>query len=132
MRTKFSTRLVDLCIEGTSLDSDTGDNLIRGNLSINSDEAKCVVKCFFNKAGFVNNDNEPQIGFITDSLVDLVPLKVETLEWIVKKCFKIKSEYDCETSFQVSQVKNKFLLTCPEKSFLQDFRVSPESNRQAG
>lgn len=101
MRIKFSTRVVDMCIEGTSIDEDSADNLIKGDLSIDSDEAKCVLKCFFNKVGFVNKDGEPQNEFIASTLIDTVALKTETLERITGKCFKIKGEYDCEAAYKV-------------------------------
>lgn len=101
MRIKYSTRLVDKCINGTSIDSDTADNLIRGDLSIDSDEAKCVLKCFFTKAGFFNKDGEPQNELIASTLLDTVALKSETLERITAKCFKIKGEYDCEAAYKV-------------------------------
>jgi hypothetical protein len=64
------------------------------------------VKCYFNKVGFVNNEDEPQFEMIVNSLQDTVVLKPKTLEKIAKKCFKFEGEYTCEKAFKVDSINN--------------------------
>lgn len=40
MRLKFSIPNIDKCLKEIDLDTDSADNLIKGDLSVNSDEAK--------------------------------------------------------------------------------------------
>lgn len=93
--------------------------LLLGDVSINSAKAKviskpnmkpmklieflfqCFVRCFFKKEGFINDADEPQHGFMVDSLIDTIQIPRAKLKRIVDKCTRFRQTDPCEQSFEV-------------------------------
>ncbi|CRK95747.1 CLUMA_CG009204, isoform A [Clunio marinus] len=100
-RLKFAVYNIEDCAEEIGIDEENANKLIMGDMTIDSDEAKCFLRCFYKKVGFSSQDDQPaQINFIAQSLKDCVTLKDEILKRIAKKCVELESENECEKAFE--------------------------------
>lgn len=97
------TKIALECAGQNGIDQETAHNLLLGDLSTRSEEAKCFVRCVFVKEGFLNYSDEPQIDYIVDSLVESVKIKRKTLEKIIRNCAEIKGKNECDRAFRVSK-----------------------------
>uniref|UniRef100_U5EN91 Putative odorant-binding protein 56e obp n=1 Tax=Corethrella appendiculata TaxID=1370023 RepID=U5EN91_9DIPT len=85
------------CAKETNTPPETAAKLKTGDLSGSDQKTKCFVKCFFEKAGFMDTNGKIQEQVIVDKLsVGSDKAKVQQL---VKKC-NVKGTDACDTAFK--------------------------------
>ncbi|XP_058835301.1 general odorant-binding protein 56d-like [Topomyia yanbarensis] len=94
------------CFLNSGLRIDSLQALKSGNFSSSGDGAKCLVKCFFEKAGFMNAQGALQEKAIVEQLTSFLSKK--QVESMVKNC-NIQGTNSCDTAYRVSECyfKNK-------------------------
>jgi hypothetical protein len=79
--------------------------LTQGDFSNNSDSTKCFTKCFFQKAGFMDEAGNLNEEAIVDKLS--VDQPKEKIVEIVNKCKTIKEDNPCDFAFKVYECYKK-------------------------
>jgi len=89
------------CSEETGFDLENGKNLLHGDLSINTTEAQCFVRCIFKQEGYLNEKDEAQVNFIAEMLAASSHISLEVWTTLIEKCIKIESSDVCEAAFSL-------------------------------
>ncbi|CRK93118.1 CLUMA_CG006613, isoform A [Clunio marinus] len=101
-RHSFLTKITKECTEETGLSLDDAQKLLLGDLSLKTNEAMCFVRCIFQREGFLDTADEPQVGYIAESLAESSKLNRKALLKILKKCSSFKYKDPCESAFKGS------------------------------
>ena len=72
-----------------------------GNFSNKSTSSQCFVKCFFEKAQYMDSAGNLNVEKLRQSLS--TDNSKETVDYIFAKCGAIKGADACETAFQIYQ-----------------------------
>ncbi|ETN64831.1 odorant binding protein [Anopheles darlingi] len=86
------------CVKETGVLPKNAFRVLSGDFSIDTIKAKCFVKCFFDKAGFIGEDGKIQQDVIRQKLAGgIEPAKVNEL---IKKC-NVEGDDVCDTAYQM-------------------------------
>nr|QXO35205.1 odorant binding protein Obp25 [Anopheles melas] len=88
------------CLIESGLKLDSLAALSAKELDTNGSKIKCLVKCFFEKTGFMNKDGQLQEETITEQLSKFMPR--ERIESLVKNC-NFQEADACETAYKVTE-----------------------------
>nr|QXO35209.1 odorant binding protein Obp25 [Anopheles merus] len=88
------------CLIESGLKLDSLAALSAQELDTNGSKIKCLVKCFFEKTGFMNKDGQLQEETITEQLSKFMPR--ERIESLVKNC-NFQEADACETAYKVTE-----------------------------
>ncbi|XP_062563089.1 general odorant-binding protein 56d-like [Armigeres subalbatus] len=93
------------CLLSSGLDISSLKSLQTGDFT-NGDKAKCLVKCFFEKTGFMDADGNLNQETIVTQLSKFMPK--DQVETLVKNC-NVKGADACDTAYQATECyfKNK-------------------------
>ncbi|EAT46205.1 AAEL002587-PA [Aedes aegypti] len=93
------------CLLASGLDVSSLKSLQTGDFS-NGDRVKCLVKCFFEKTGFMDAEGNLNEEAIVTQLSQFMPK--DQVETLVKNC-KIEGTDACDTAYQATECyfKNK-------------------------
>ena len=76
-----------------------------GDFSNNSNSTQCFVKCFFEKAQFMDNTGKLNLEKMRESLA--TDTSKEEIDAIFKKCSGIQGANSCETAFKIYECYKK-------------------------
>nr|ADQ01711.1 odorant binding protein 25 [Anopheles funestus] len=88
------------CLIQSGLKLDSLASLSTSDLDTNGNKIKCLVKCFFEKTGFMDKDGQLQEKTITEQLSKFMPL--ERIESLIKNC-NFQEADACETAYKVTE-----------------------------
>uniref|UniRef100_A0A182JSY4 Uncharacterized protein n=1 Tax=Anopheles christyi TaxID=43041 RepID=A0A182JSY4_9DIPT len=88
------------CLIESGLKLDSLASLSAKELDTNGNKIKCLVKCFFEKTGFMDKDGLLQEPTITEQLSKFMPR--ERIEALVKNC-NFQEADACETAYKVTE-----------------------------
>ncbi|XP_058461185.1 general odorant-binding protein 56d-like [Malaya genurostris] len=85
------------CLLSSGLKMDALQALHRGDYSVAGDQSKCLVRCFYEKAGFMDAQGTLQEDAITKQLSTFMPK--EHVEELVKRC-NTQGTDPCDTALR--------------------------------
>ncbi|XP_052890965.1 general odorant-binding protein 56d-like [Anopheles moucheti] len=88
------------CLIESGLKLDSLASLSTSDLDTNGSKIKCLVKCFFEKTGFMDKEGQLQQQTITDQLSKFMPR--DRIESLVKNC-DFQEPDACETAYKVTE-----------------------------
>ncbi|XP_053679068.1 uncharacterized protein LOC128729822 [Anopheles nili] len=88
------------CLIESGLKLDSLAALSTSDIDATGSQIKCLVKCFFEKTGFMDKEGRLQQEVITEQLSKFMPR--ETIESLVKNC-NFQEKDACETAFKVTE-----------------------------
>ncbi|XP_053670355.1 general odorant-binding protein 56d-like [Anopheles nili] len=86
------------CVKETGILPKNAFRLLSGDFSIDTMKAKCFVKCFLDKAGFIDNDGMIQQDVIREKLA--VGIELSKVNELIKKC-SVEGTDACDTAYQM-------------------------------
>uniref|UniRef100_A0A182JLN9 Uncharacterized protein n=1 Tax=Anopheles atroparvus TaxID=41427 RepID=A0A182JLN9_ANOAO len=87
-----------VCVKETGILPKNAFRVLSGDFSVDTMKAKCFVKCFLDKAGFIDDDGTIRQDVIREKLtVGIEPTKVNEL---IKKC-AVEGEDVCDKAYQM-------------------------------
>ncbi|CAO1399262.1 unnamed protein product, partial [Diamesa tonsa] len=93
---------VQTCIKEIGINQDTVDKFKEGDLSAKDDKAKCFVKCFFKRTGFMNEAGQLQRDVIINKLSSKNQgANNEKLSQLVDKCLQETGANECDLAYNV-------------------------------
>uniref|UniRef100_A0A182SMM2 Uncharacterized protein n=1 Tax=Anopheles maculatus TaxID=74869 RepID=A0A182SMM2_9DIPT len=88
------------CLIESGLKLDSLASLSASDLDANGSKIKCMVKCFFEKTGFMDKDGQLQEKTIVEQLSKFMPR--DRIEALVKNC-NFQEADACETAYKVTE-----------------------------
>ncbi|XP_058065533.1 general odorant-binding protein 56d-like [Anopheles bellator] len=86
------------CVKETGILPKNAFRVLSGDFSVDTLKAKCFVKCFFDKAGFIDDDGAFQHDVIREKLT--VGIEAAKVNELIKKC-NVEGTDVCDTAFQM-------------------------------
>ncbi|XP_053668953.1 general odorant-binding protein 56d-like [Anopheles marshallii] len=88
------------CLIESGLKLDSLASLSASDLDANGGKIKCMMKCFYEKTGFMDKEGQLQEKTITDQLSKFMPR--DRIESLVKNC-NFQEPDACETAYKVTE-----------------------------
>ncbi|XP_035893080.1 general odorant-binding protein 56d-like [Anopheles stephensi] len=88
------------CLIESGLKLDSLASLSASDLDANGNKIKCLVKCFFEKTGFMDKDGQLQEKTIVEQLSKFMPR--DRIEALVQNC-NFQEADACETAYKVTE-----------------------------
>uniref|UniRef100_A0A182J4J5 Uncharacterized protein n=1 Tax=Anopheles atroparvus TaxID=41427 RepID=A0A182J4J5_ANOAO len=88
------------CLIESGLKLDSLTSLSDSDFATSGSKIKCLVKCFFEKTGFMDKEGKLQQEVITEQLSQFMPK--ERLETLVKNC-NFQEPDACDTAYKVTE-----------------------------
>lgn len=94
------------CLLTSGLKIDSLKALQTGDIAVNGDQVKCLVKCFFEKAGFMDTNGKLQEEVIVRQLGQMMPQ--DQVQKLVQNC-NVQGDDACDTAYRATECyfKNK-------------------------
>ncbi|XP_052891467.1 general odorant-binding protein 56d-like [Anopheles moucheti] len=86
------------CVKETGILPKNAFRVLSGDFSVDTMKAKCFVKCFLDRAGFIDEDGVIQQDVIREKLA--VGLETGKVNDLIKKC-TVEGTDECDTAYQM-------------------------------